>query len=273
MPDEVPPPLPPRLPPLPASRSAPVAPLAATTPSQASAPATTPAASSTVPVEVVMPVRGWWAWWLGSGLVAFGLFFVCASCNPATTATDRALARLQALMAEHLGNELHPLLSAYVTPFINSYLALPYAQMSVVGIGFAFTVFVLLPLGSSLLSAMLAHPLFLIGGAPGGWRRTWASFGLHRVVCDGLTLLALIIVLQVPLPPTLAGGLLLVLLPLIRIGSLVFLWVSLARGHRFGLLRHIFLGLPLIGLGSLGSIFVATLAAAWFYAYLLARLI
>jgi hypothetical protein len=87
-----------------------------------------------------MPVRGWWAWWLGSGLVAFGLFFVCASCNPATTATDRALARLQALMAEHLGNELHPLLSAYVTPFINSYLALPYAQMSVVGIGFAFTV-------------------------------------------------------------------------------------------------------------------------------------
>ncbi len=273
MPDEVPPPLPSRLPPLPASRSVPVAPLAATTPSQASAPATTPAASSTVPVEVVMPVRGWWAWWLGSGLVAFGLFFVCASCNPATTATDRALARLQALMAEHLGNELHPLLSAYVTPFINSYLALPYAQMSVVGIGFAFTVFVLLPLGSSLLSAMLAHPLFLIGGAPGGWRRTWASFGLHRVVCDGLTLLALIIVLLVPLPPTLAGGLLIVLLPLIRIGSLVFLWVSLARGHRFGLLRHIFLGLPLIGLGSLGSIFVATLAAAWFYAYLLARLI
>jgi hypothetical protein len=273
MPDEVPPPLPPRLPPLPAARNAPVAPPAATTPAPVAAPVATPAAASTVPVEAVAPVRGWWAWWLGSGLAAFVLFFVCVSCNPATTATDRALARLQALMAEHLGNELHPLLSVYVTPFINSYLALPYAQMHVVGVGFAFTVFVLLPLGASLLSSAISHPLFLIGGAPGGWRRTWANFGLHRVVCDGLTLLALAFVLLVPLPPTLAGGLLLVLLPLIRVGSLVFLWVSLARGHRFGLLRHLFLGLPLISFGSFGSIFVATLAAAWFYAYLLARLI
>lgn len=273
MPDEVPPPLPPRLPSSPAARTTPVAPSATTPPPPAAAPVVTPAAASPSPTEAVAPVRGWWAWWLGGGLAAFVLFFVCASCNPATSATNRALARLQSLMAEHLGNELHPLLSAYVTPFINSYLALPYAQMHAVGLGFAFTIFVFLPLGASLLSATLAHPLFLIGGAPGGWRRTWASFGLHRVVCDGLTLLALIFVLLVPLPPTLAGGLLIVLLPLIRVGSLVFLWVSLARGHRFGMLRHLFLGLPLIGLGSLGSIFVATLAAAWFYAYLLARLI
>ncbi len=273
MPDEVPPPLPPRLPPLPAARNAPVAPSPSPTPPLAAAPVASPAAASVAPEVAVAPVRGWWAWWLGGGLAAFVLFFVCASCNPATTATDRALARLQSLMAEHLGNELNPLLSAYVTPFIKSYLALPYAQMRAVGVGFAFTVFVLLPLGSSLFSATFAHPLFLIGGAPGGWRRTWASFGLHRVVCDGLTLLALIFLLFVPLPPTLAGGLLLVLLPLIRVGSLVFLWVSLARGHRFGLLRHIFLGLPLIGLGSFGSVLVATFAAAWFYAYLFARLI
>jgi hypothetical protein len=209
---------------------------------------------------------------LGS-LASFVLFIVCVGCNPATAATDRVLARVQTVLAEQVDPELHPLLSAYVGPFIKGYLALPYMQMRAVGVGFAFVVFLLLPLGCSLLAAALAHPVFLLGGAPGGWRRTWASFGQHRLLCDGLTLLALFIALVVPLPPTLLGGLLLVVLPTIRAGAMIFLWVSLARGHRFGVLRNIFLGLPLIGAASFFSGLVAVLAGIWFYAYLLARLI
>jgi hypothetical protein len=76
---------------------------------------------------------------------------------------------------------------------------------------------------------------------------------------------------MVPMEPTTAASMLLVLLPMIRAGSMITLWVLLARSHGFGPVRVIFLGLPSIFFVSLFSGLLAFALALYFYAYLVAR--
>jgi hypothetical protein len=215
--------------------------------------------------------RLWWVWWLAAAFACFVLFVVCLNCNPATTATDRALGKLQGVIAQQLDPQMYPLLCRGVSWVFNKYLALPYAQMQFVGFAFASIACLLLPLGCSLLSSALGHPIFMLGGAPGGWRSTWQNFGLHRLICDVASLLVVILALMASMEPTTAAAVLVFFLPAIRIGSMITLLVLLARSHGFGPVRVIFLGLPSIFFVSVCSGFLAFILALYFYAYLVAR--
>ena len=274
MPDNEPPPLPSDLPPpLPVRRPGAPMPQPIKTVVVAQ-PAALPVVPAPSPAPTVAPTPGaklWWVWCLAGAFACLVLFFVCLSCNPATTATDRALGKLQGMVAQQMDPQLHPLLSWGVSLLFNKYLALPYAQMQAAGFTFAFVVCLLLPAGFSLLSAAIGHPVFMLGGAPGGWRSTWQNFGLHRLICDAGSLLVIALALMVPMEPTTAASVLIVFLPAIRLGSMITLWVLLARDHGFGPVRIIFLGLPSIFFVTICSGFVAFILALYFYAYLVAR--
>lgn len=269
LPSGLPPPLPPRR--LPGSAGQPN--------KSTHIPLVQPAAAAQVipskaqPAPQLQAVGGgqWWAWCLGGALACFVFFIVCLNCNPATTATDRIIGKVQGAVAQQMDASLHPLLSWAVSLLFDNYLALPYAQMKAAGFIFAFVCCLLIPLGASLLSATLGHLVFMVGGAPGGWRSTWQGFGLHRLACDLASLALVGVVLMVPMDPLNAAGILGLFLPMIRFASQVLLWVMLCRAHGFGPLRIIFVGLPSIFISTLFSGFLAFILAIYFYAYLVAR--
>jgi len=213
----------------------------------------------------------WWVWCLAGGFACLVLFIVCLNCNPATTATDRLVGKVQAAVAQQIDPQLHPFLAWGAGFLFNKYLALPYAQMQAAGFAISFFACLLIPLGGSFMSAALGHPIFMLGGAPGGWRATGKSFGLHRTICDGASLLVLTLVLIVPMEPLSAAGIICALLPLIRVVSVILLWINLARAHEFGPLRIIFLGLPHMLIVSIFSGLLAFALGLYFYAYLVAR--
>lgn len=264
LPSDLPPPLPVRRPVAPVPQ--PVKPVVVVLPVAQ----TVPSVASPKPA----PMSGgqlWWAWCLAGGFACLVLFLVCLNCNPATTATERALGKVQGAIAQQLDPQLHPLLSWGMSLLFSNYIALPYAQMKAAGFTFAFIACLLLPAGCSLLSVALGHPIFMLGGAPGGWRSTWQNFGLHRLICDGASLLVIALALLAPIEPTTAASILIFFLPAIRLGSMITLWVLLARSHGFGPVRVIFLGLPHIFFVSVISGFLAFILALYFYAYLVAR--
>ena len=278
LPSALPPPLPPGRRPSPLTVQAPVTSNLQSKP--VAVPVTVPSpAPSTVVIPAPHPVplattpggRLWWVWCLAGVLACLALFVVCLSCNPATTATERALGKLQGAITQQMGPDMHPLISWGVSLLFNKYIALPYAQMQFVGLMFAFIACLLLPAGCSLLSAAIGHPIYMIGGAPGGWRSTWQNHGLHRLTCDAASLLVIALALIAPMEPTTAAAVLIFFLPAIRVGSMITLWVLLARSHGFGPVRIIFLGLPSIFFTSIFSGIVAFILALYFYAYLVAR--
>lgn len=258
--------------PAPVASSLPPKPTAA--PVHVPKPASSPVASPAPTAAATSPgPRGnlWWVWCLAGALSCLVLFVVCLNCNPATTATARALGKLQGAIAQQMDPDMHPLLSWGVSLLFNKYIALPYAQMQAAGFTFAFIACLLLPAGCSLLSAAIGHPIYMIGGAPGGWRSTWQNYGLHRFICDMGSLLVIAFALMAPMEPTTAAAVLIFFLPAIRVGSMITLWVLLARSHGFGPVRIIFLGLPSIFFVSVCSGFLAFILALYFYAYLVAR--
>jgi len=265
----LPPPLPPGRRPSPLPAPVPVA--APVPPPKVVAPPVSSYPKADIPATPAPGGKLWWAWCLAGGFACLVLFIVCLNCNPATTATDRVIGKVQSAVAQQLDPQLHPFLSVAVGFLFNRYVALTYAQMQAAGFTISFFACLLIPLGGSFMSAALGHPIFMIGGAPGGWRSTWQNFGLHRLICDGSTLLVIALALMVPMEPTTAASMLLVLLPMIRVGSMITLWVLLARSHGFGPVRVIFLGLPSIFFVSLFSGLLAFALALYFYAYLVAR--
>ena len=134
------------------------------------------------------------------------------------------------------------------------------------GFTFAFIVCLLLPAGCSLLSAAIGHPIYMMGGAPGGWRSTWQNYGLHRFICDSGSLLVIAFALMAPMEPTTAASVLILVLPLFRVGSMITLWVLLARSHVFGPVRIIFLGLPSLLFALAVSSLVTTALWTWLVA-------
>jgi len=249
-------------PPLPGRRPAAVAP-------QIARPVSPPSAGA--PLKPTTEGKLWWVWCLAGALACLVLFVVCLNCNPATTATARALGQLQGAIAQQMDPDMHPLLSWGVGLLFNKYIALPYAQMQAAGFTFAFIACLLLPAGCSVLSAAIGHPIYMIGGVPGGWRSTWLNYGLHRFICDTGSLLVIALALIAPMEPTTAAAVLIFFLPAIRVSSMIALWVLLARSHGFGPVRIIFLGLPSIFFVSVCSGFLAFILALYFYAYLVAR--
>jgi|GEM_PF-2708223 len=223
------------------------------------------------PVLGGQPGQDWWIWVLGALVLSFLLFCMCYSCNPATTAAENVWGKVQAGIASAIDPDLHPFLSFFMGFLFNKLFAVQYAQLKAMGLVLGFALFVVIPLGLSATSALLSHPVFMIGGAPGGWRATWKSFALHRVVCDGATVVLLILALALPASPGLGGSLLLFFLPVIRVASLVYLWIALAKAHAFGAMRIVFFAIPHVLISAFFSCALACLAALWFYGYLIAR--
>ena len=215
--------------------------------------------------EAPPPTVKLWRWVGLSLLLSFALWYFCLSVNPATLALTRSVNAL----VQDADSSLPPLLSVLLSYAIHAGLGSTYLKVKLVGVLFATFAMVLIPLGTSAFWAGIGHPILKIGGAAGGWRMTWRAYALHRVVCDGLTLLVLSVVTLLHLKFLTAFGLLMVLLPLIRIGSMIYLWVLLSKAHELGVARHLLLGLPKIFFGALFSCLVAWSLALWFGLYYL----
>jgi len=213
-----------------------------------------------------------WVRWAGlAALLSAVLWGFCLAHNPASLALDQGLQHVQSELFKGIDPTFHPVANLLLQLLLSPVLGPLYLKSKLIAWFFATALLVFIPLGSSLFWASLGHPILKLGGAPGGWRRTWQAYALHRVVCDGLTLLVLFVVCTFPLSLFLSLGLLFTLLPLIRFGSMIFLWVRLSQVHEVGVARHLLIGVPKIILGSLCSGFISFLLAAWFALYLLVR--
>jgi hypothetical protein len=211
----------------------------------------------------------WWKFTLLSLCLCFLLFVIGTSCNPAILAMDKFKSGITNEVLKESAPELNPFLGLLIGKFLDN-LSFPLrTQASLFGLLSSFVFLIIIPILSSLFFALFSHLILMIGGAPGGWRMTFKSFSLHRVFCDGATLLLLILALNLQAHLTLVQFLLIVFLPLIRFGSLIFLWINLAQTHSLGPMRVIFLGIPHIVTVSFFSIIVSELIAFWFCLYII----
>jgi len=211
----------------------------------------------------------WWKCLLLSLSLCFILFLMSTSCNPAILAIDKFKHGITNEVLKQSGPELHPLLGFLVGKFLDNISFSVRTQALMFGLLSSFTFLIIIPVLSSLFFALFTHLILMIGGAAGGWRMTFKSFSLHRIFCDGATLLLLILALNLQDHLTLVQFLLIVFLPLIRFGSLIFLWINLAQTHSLGAMRVIFLGIPHILLVSFFSVIVSELIAFWFGLYII----
>jgi hypothetical protein len=213
----------------------------------------------------------WWKWMILSLLICATLFIISSSCNPAILALNKFKNVVTDEILKQTDPTIHPFISEILKLFFKNLFFAEYVKAESLGIVYTFTVFILIPIISSIFYAIFGHLFFMIGGASGGWSMTFKSFSLHRVMCDGATLLIIIFVLSVVPNPSSGSLILFLLLPLIRFLSLIFLWINLMNVHSFGVVRLILLGIPHIIFASLFSIFISLLVACWFYVYLLIK--
>lgn len=226
-----------------------------------------------IPVDPAPTAGRLWMIWLIAGTAASAILFaIIASCNPATTATERAFAQAQLALSQQIDQSLHPLLAWASSWFFTNHLSASYVEFQAAGFAFALLTCLLLPLSSSAVSGLVAHPFFLlVGGTPGGWRSTLQAFGAHRLAADLGSVLVIAAALAIPMSALTAFGILVVLLPAIRVAALVFLWVMFARSHDFGPLRMVFFAFPGIVFGGFLSATLAVVLSLYAYAYLVAR--
>jgi hypothetical protein len=223
--------------------------------------------SSTAPASSVR----WLRWILFASVIGVFLWGFALAHNPASLLLNRAVDALRANILKEIDSSYHPIEALFFNFVLAPKLLPVYLQVKGLGWIFATMVFLVIPAASSIVWAGVGHSILKIGGAPGGWRRTWQAYALHRVWCDGLTLATLVGVCYLPLALPIQVGLLLTLLPTIRFGTMVFLWVKLARAHQLGDLRTVFIGLPKILIVTLFSTLIALAIAGWFGLYLAIR--
>jgi hypothetical protein len=211
----------------------------------------------------------WWKCALLSLLICIILLIISSSCNPAILAIDKFKNGITHEILKESAPEFSGIFEFILSKFFNSIFLSTSINATLFGLVLSFIFFITIPLFSSLFFALISHLVLIIGGAPGGWRMTFKSFSLHRILCDGATVLLLILVLILQSQIALAKFLLIVFLPMIRFGSLIFLWINLAKNHSLGAARIIFLGIPHIVLVSFFSIIVSELIAFWFCLYII----
>ena len=223
-----------------------------------------------VPTPARVAHRDWWIWLLAAAAAClFGALFF-ATCSPfvalANLANDKALQTLH----EAVDPKEYPILSSAFEIFVKRYVGLATVQLHAqsLGVGVLYSV---VPFVTTLVTALLSHPIFLIGGAPGGWRGTLRSFALHRFLVEIATLLVVLGIFLVPLDLVQSGVLLFIAIPFVRITGLILLWIHLVRTHDFGAARTLFLGPPGILLAGLVSFAFSFVLALYTFAYLIVR--
>lgn len=227
-----------------------------------------PASGATSPAKVAH--RDWWVWLLAAAAAClFGALFL-AVCSPfvalANLANDKALQTLH----QAVDPKEHPILSEAFEVFVKRYIGLATVQLHAQNLGVAI-LFSVVPFGTTLVAAGLSHPIFLIGGAPGGWRGTLRSFGLHRFLVEIATTLVVLGIFLAPLDLVQSGTLLFIAIPGVRITALILLWIHLVRTHDFGPARTLLLGPPGILLAGLVSFAFSFALALYTFAYLIVR--
>ena len=213
-----------------------------------------------------VPGRLWWLWCILGAVATIALFVLTLLLNPATTESDRKFRDAQRVVDRQVREELHPLVARLSSDLSYGYLQGRRPDMEVASLIVAVSATLAIPLAWSLIGCTFLHLILKIGGAPGGWRSTWQSFGIYRMVCDGSTFLVVLAVLLSGMHPVAASSLLALSLPLIRLVSMTGLWVSLGVQHRFGPVRFVFLALPSILIGSAVSGAIAFVLAMYYYA-------
>ena len=232
------------------------------------APPPFPSPGATTPARVAH--RDWWIWLLAAAAAClFGALFF-ATCSPfvalANLANDKALETLH----EAVDSKEHPILFSAFEIFVKKYVGLATVQLHAqsLGVGVLYTV---VPFVTTLVAALVSHPIFLIGGAPGGWRGTLRSFALHRFLVEIATILIVLGTFLAPLDLVQSGLLLFIAIPFVRITGLILLWIHLARTHAFGPVRALFLGPPGILFAGLFSFAFSFVLALYAFAYLIVR--
>lgn len=227
-----------------------------------------PVSGATSPARVAH--RDWWIWLLAAAAAClFGALFF-ATFSPfvalANLANDKALQTLH----EAVDPKEYPVLTSAFEIFVKRYVGLATVQLHAqsLGVGVLYTI---VPFVTTLVTALVSHPIFLIGGAPGGWRGTLRSFALHRFLVELATILVALGIFLAPLDLVQSGVLLFIAIPFVRILALVFLWIHLVRTHDFGAARALFLGPPGILLAGLISFAFSFVLALYAFAYLIVR--
>jgi hypothetical protein len=232
------------------------------------APPPFPSSGTTTPVRAAH--RDWWIWLLAAAAAClFGSLFF-AVCSPfvalANLANDKALQTLH----EAVDSKEHPILYSAFEIFVKKYVGLATVQLHAQSLGVAI-LFSVVPFVTTLAIAGLSHPIFLIGGAPGGWRGTLRSFALHRFLAEFATILIVLGTFLAPLDLVQSGTVLFIAIPFVRFAALVFLWIQLARTHAFGPVRTLLLGPPGILFAGLFSFAFSFALALYAFAYLIVR--
>lgn len=232
------------------------------------APSPSPAPGATSPAKAAH--RDWWAWLLAAVAACLFIGLFLSICSPFVALTNLANDKAVQTLHEAVDSKAHPILSGAFEIFVKRYIGLAAVQLTTLSLLTAI-LFSVVPFVVTLVTAGLSHPIFLIGGAPGGWRGTLRSFGLHRFLVELGTLLVVLGIFLAPFDLAQSGTLLLVAIPGIRIPGLVFLWIHLVRTHEFGPLRALLLGPPGILLAGLISFAYSFALALYTFAYLIVR--
>ena len=232
------------------------------------APSPFPSPGATTPARVAH--RDWWIWLLAAAAAClFGALFF-ATCSPfvalANLANDKALETLH----EAVDSKENPILFSAFEISVQKYVGLATVQLHAqsLGVGVLYKV---VPFVTTLVAALVSHPIFLIGGAPGGWRGTLRSFALHRFLVEIATILFVLGIFLAPLDLVQSGTVLFIAIPFVRFAALIFLWIHLARTHAFGPARALLLGPPGILFAGLFSFAFSFVLALYAFAYLIVR--
>lgn len=202
-------------------------------------------------------------------LLCFILFLISTSCNPATLAIDKFKNGITHEILKESAPEFSGIFEIILSKFFHNFFLSTSIKASLFGLVLSSIIFIAIPIVSSSFFALSSHLFLMIGGAPGGWRMTFKSFSLHRIFCDGATLMLLILALNLQSHLSTVKFILIFILPLIRFSSLIFLWINLAHAHSIGAMRVIFFGIPHIVVVSFFSVIVSELIAFWFCLYVI----
>lgn len=223
---------------------------------------TSPASAAAMPaVPAAQPPRS-----LGWCLVSLGLLFLSFCFHICLDPVGEALQRIT---GEIVTRFAPPVFAPTAKSMANVLITNPSPLLLLAGV---LVVAVLWPLLCTLLGVGLGHlGILLTGGSAQGWRGTSRSVWLHRCWVEFLSLAVLIAACLLPLPLQYRLIVLFFGLPLVRVGTLLALFVHLVRTQSIGVFRSVFLLAPLFAVIITASVLVSMLSASWLSLWCLAK--
>ncbi len=171
---------------------------------------------------------------------------------------------LKGLVADAFPGALQGLVGEFLSWTMALGLQTPYGSVA----GFIITGVVIMavirPFLSSLVGALIGHPLlFLTGGTDQGWRYTWRAFAFNRITVELASAACFVGIGYSPLAVAWKISALLILIPGIRLIGMGALLAQLARGQGLGFFRTFFLLGPLFALFAVISMVLSVGSVIW----------